>query len=228
MSFGRTTQMMSKRFSTTLRAGALAALFVVGTTAAASAAPIVQFSTNGTFTGGADTIVTLGGAQITFTDPDGSGIAQLTFFGSFYTQDAPSNTNYGDITMETIGEYNATANATFTLGIIQTAPSGGTSSLPATITGTLAKVDQTNFQLQFSASTTTIDGVTYEIQPFYFIVPPNSGAGGDAAPGVTTLQGRLTAAEQPTVVPEPATMMLLGTGLLVAFRARRRMTGDHQ
>jgi hypothetical protein len=216
---------MLKRFSTTLRAGALAALFVVGTSAAASAAPIVQFSTNGTFTGG--DLITLGGAQITFLDAEGDA-AQLTFFGSFYTQDAPSNTNYGDITMETIGEYNGTANATFTLGIIQTAPTGGTSSLPATITGTLAKTDQTNFQLQFSASSTTIDGVTYEIQPFYFIVPPNSGVGGESGPGVTTLQGRLVAAEQPTVIPEPATMMLLGTGLIAAFRARRRLTNNEQ
>ena len=43
---------MKKNLSTILRAGALAALFVVGTSASAFALPIVNFGTSGTFSGG--------------------------------------------------------------------------------------------------------------------------------------------------------------------------------
>lgn len=209
--------MKSRRFSTTLRAGALAALFVVGTSAAALAAPIVNFSTTGTFGNGMN--------SITFND---GGAATVVFSGvalnSHDLQFGISNTNYGDFLLSTVGDFTGVANTPFTLSIFQTSPTSGDSSLAAQLTGSFVSVTgatgETDFQVQFSGTSTTIDGVTYNIQPFYFLVPPPSGAGGGALPGVTTIQGFITA--QPTVVPEPATMMLLGTGLLAAFRARRR------
>jgi hypothetical protein len=41
---------------------------------------------------------------------------------------------------------------------------------------------------------------------------------------VTSIQAFVTAQQQPPpVVPEPASMVLLGTGLLAAFKARRHM-----
>ena len=123
--------------------------------------------------------------------------------------------------MTTDGDFSGSASTSFTLGIFQTAPSVGTSDLLGTIQGTLAKINQTDFTLTFPDNNTTIDGVTYMVQPFYFLVFPTSGTGGGATSGDTTLQGLVTA--QPEVIPEPATMMLLGTGLLAAFRARRRL-----
>jgi hypothetical protein len=206
---------MKKNLSTMLRAGALAALFVVGSSAAAFAAPIVSFSTSGSFNGGPGTV--------SFVDGDGT-IARLTFNpGGLQNLDSPSNVQYGDMLLTVFtpgadGVFNGDiSGTTFDLMVTQTAPSAGGATVSATVTGTLAKANGTDFFLSFGPGPLnffSIGNVNYSIQSQYFLVPPASGS----EAGKTTLQGQLKA------VPEPTTMMLLGTGLLAAFRARRKTT----
>ena len=206
--------MMSQRLSTTVRAGALAALFVVGTTAAAVAAPIVTFQTTGTFG-------STGTSAVMFTSA--TGAVTVTFAGiPTGIVDTPSTTSLGNMILSA-GEpgFMGTATDSFTLFINQTSPAG-TGELLATVNGTIASTNQSNFRLLFSTDTVTIAGVTYDLQQpneGYFLVPPTTNS------GVTSIQAFVTAQQQPPpVIPEPTTMMLLGTGLVAAFRARRRLT----
>ena len=206
--------MMSKSIATTLRAGAIAALLVVSSAAAAFAAPIVTFQTTGQF-------ASTGTSSVMFSG--GGGSATLTFAGiPFGLVDTPSTTSLGTMVMSA-GEPGFTGNVSgegFTLFINQLDPAG-TGQLLGTVSGTIASNNQSTFRLLFSTDTVTIAGVTYDLQQpneGYFLVPPTTNS------GTTSIQAFVTAQQTPPpVVPEPASMVLLGTGLLAAFKARRHM-----
>ena len=194
-----------------IRTCIIAGLFAAGSVAHASAATLVQFSTTGDFGGSGNTI--------TFTN---GGTATLTFNGTTNSLLAPTNASFGDVLLSTSeGGFSGSASSPFTLNIFQTGPTPGTGALLGQVNGTFAALTSTDFVLTFSTPSTTIAGIEYTLQPRYLIVPPTSGSGGGAAPGVTSLQGTITPL-QTAPIPEPTTMMLLGTGLLAAFRARRK------
>ena len=199
-----------KNFATMLKPLALSialfAIFAAGQTVV-KAGPIT-FSTTGSIGGG--------GNSMTFGS--GGNTTQITFTGVNSTVDA------NPFTFASLGEFQTvvtgsgaaiTPGTTFTLTINQTVPSAGTGFLQATINGTITQNSSTGL-VTFSVSSTTINGVTYSLtnNPLP-LVPPSTNN------GVTSVQAQITA------VPEPATMILLGTGLAgAAASIRKRRKGE--
>ena len=207
--------MKLKSISTILRAGALAALFVVGTSVAANAATLVQWTTTGDF-GGGSSFVVFGPdgngdtATLTYTGNPGGNVTVPTGF-----EGVPINSNFGNFDLDFNGPNDiffapGGVNQPFTLTIHQTSPTGGNGNFLGTINGSIVSANASTLELVWSTPQVTIGGVVYRLDNVSINNPGNNN-------GITSVQGDLTVA-----VPEPATMMLLGTGLLAAFRARRK------
>ena len=197
--------------------GALLVLVAALSGAEAKADP-VTFSTTGVFSISGTNVVN-------FTNVNGT--TTITFNGTTDSVNTPAGAQFGDVVVTTTVPANLLGPAiggNFTLNFFQVSPAGS-GSLVATLNGTLG-FNTGIATITFSTTSLTIGGFTYTVNPVYTIALPVTGVGGGAGTGTTTIQGTITGGAVSNV-PEPASMVLMGTGILGLAGALRRKYKNH-
>jgi hypothetical protein len=189
-----------------------------------AAADVITFSTSGLFSSGAATSGS-GTNQITFGT--GGDTAILLFNGALpasypVNSGSPSvGVGLGSFQIAATGN-GATASGIFTLTINQTSPDGGTGTLGGTITGSFSIIGGLgggSGLVSFSPNSTQIGSITYVL---------NNGTNDtnviqlNAAGTPAGTFGRPSSVEALASVPEPASLALFGSGLLMGGNFIRR------
>ena len=217
---------MKGKFQTSIMGAVLFAILALGASEA-NADPIT-FSTSGTFSCdilGANQTCSGGGTNaITLASPTGS--LTITFHGTpSTTVNTPTFASFGSFQVSVTGSGMGASNIPFALTITQTSPTVGSQTLPAIFSGAFTAnsgIGQITFQVFPSNITVTanIGGILYSLLPSQRdigLVPPATNN------GVSTVQGFISGSASPGAIPEPATMVLLGTGLVgIAGMVRKR------